>query len=520
MAPRPAQTTRPPARPGTSWSADRSGRAAPPGHRGATAVLAAVNLAGALLLVLAGVGWGTTDPPRRYDTVLGVTRIDPTVSHLVSLAGLALVVLTWLGLGWAVRAGRVASAGVLATTAAGAVPLLAGPPLFSSDVWNYVAVGQLVDTGGDPYRQGWAAVARPEYLGRLSEFWRTTPSPYSPLALRLFQLVARVSGGDLDTGTLLLRAVALVAVAASVVLLVRLARATGARPAPALWLSVASPVVLLGGVSAVHIDVLVLPLVLAAAWWVMRRHPVLAGVAAGTAAQLKVTSLVVVAVVLAWAVLRERSPRRRAEAAATAAVAGGVFAVLTAVCGLGSGWLRSLDVPGRSDNSQTPIDALADLAHRAGLLARHGSVAVSGAPRWLETVALVVAAVLCLLVVADRRLGLAEAAGWAFTVVALLSGATWSWYLVVPVGLVAAAAPGRGRPARWGSLVVLVLLTTVGITPAGAPAASLQSVVGDVFYLVGYAVAAGLFVAGSIRTRRSRPVTDPRTRNGAPPRVR
>ena len=453
------------------------------------------SVVGAALLVLAGAGWGGSSEWFGPDTPLGPTRIGSVPSHLVSLTGLGLLVLGWLGTGVLVAAGRVSTRGVVFIAGATGIPLLIGPPLFSSDALTYVGIGELVDRGGNAYTQGWGATGRSDYVGRLPEFWRDTPSPYSPLSLRLVQLVARVSGGDLDRGALILRSVAVLAVVVTGVLVVRSARRVGASPAGPLWLAVANPVVLLGGVSGAHLDVLVAPLLVIAFLLLDDLQPLLAGLALGLAAQVKATAFVAVAVVAAWSVVRERD-RPRLVGLTACAVAVAVFVAVTELCRLGWGWTATLGVPGSSNNSQTPIDALSDLAHRAGLGAHHGPVSMSGANRTTEYVALTVAAVGCLALVCSRQLRAAGAAGWALVLVSVLSGAVWFWYLIPALGLLARGPAERGRRWTWAGLAGVCVLTLIGLTPSGAPAASLQTPVGDVVYLVGYALVAGVVTVG------------------------
>lgn len=475
-----------------------------PGRWQATAGPVAVSVCGAALLAAAGAGWGGSPQCFGPDTVLGPTRIPVAVSHLVTLAGLALVLIAWVGTGALVATGRVSARGVGLLAGATSIPLVLGPPLFSSDALTYVAVGDLVDRGGNAYADGWGATGRTDYVGRIPDFWRSTPSPYSPLFLRLLQAVARLTGGNLDAGALVLRLVAVVAVALTAILVVRSARRAGRSSAGALWLGIANPVVLLGGVSGAHLDALVAPLLVVAFLLLADARALPAGVALGLAGQVKVTAFVAVAVVAAWAVLRERGPARRAGLVAVA-VAVVVFVALSEICSLGWGWTTTLGIPGTSNNSQTAIDAISDLGYRVGLIGHSGPVPLSGATRPTELVALALAAIGCLVLVTARQLDSAEAAGWALVLVSMLSGAVWFWYLVPAVALIAGAPDRPGRIWRWSGLAALGALLLVGLTPSGAPAASLQTVVGDGAYLSGYVVVVALLAYGFIRGRAIRP---------------
>lgn len=479
-------------------------------HRTDRAVVAlvAVSAVGAVLLGAAGSGWGGTASWFGPDALLGSTRISALLSHVVSIGGACLVVIAWLGTGLLVRRGRAGLRAVVGVAGAASAPLLVAPPLFSTDARTYVAIGELLDRGGDPYTQGWAASGRLDYIGQVSPFWSKTPSPYSPLALRLLQLVAHLTGGDLQVGALLFRALAVVGVLVIGALIVRVAGEVGISRAGALWLGVANPVVLFGAVSGAHLDALVAPLLLAAVVSVGAGRGLMAGVLLGLATQLKVTSVVVLAVVVARAVFRERSWGQLRTAGGTAIAAVVTFVAVSLACRLGWGWVAALGVPGRANSSATPIDAIADLAYRAGFGGRVGTARISGAPPWLETVALAVAAVLCLAVVMRRGVSRVEAAGWSLVAISLLSSAFWSWYLVTPLALVAVAAPRRRLGWSQVGLVLLGLVSLLSARPGGGAEIALQNRRGDVAFLVAYGIAAGLVVAG-LTTAVSRRVEPP-----------
>lgn len=487
------------------------------GTRPRTAAAATVALSGlgGAALALAGSGWGSSRPSwlGASDTPLGVTRVGPGLSHAVTVSGLVAVVSAWLAVGLLLAGRRAGARAVLGVLLAGSLPLLAGPPLFSTDARTYVAIGHLVDAGGDPYRQGWGAAALPAYAGRAGATWQHQPSPYSPLALRTLQGVAHLAGGDLDRGALLLRGLVVLALAASAVLLVRLARGTGVPVAGALWLGVANPVVLLGAVSGVHLDALVTPLLLAAVLLLRTGHPVWTGVVVAGAAQLKVTAVVLAAVVAAWAVLRSRTARSTRAAVLVTVSTGAAFAAVSRVCGLGWGWARHLDVPSLAHSAATPVDAVWDLLARAGLVRHVGAEVTSGAPSSVRLAAVVLAGALCVaLVVSAPPSDVAATAGWALVTVTLLSGAYWSWYLVPAVALVATARPGPGRDLTHGGMV---LLCVAGLLPL-APSVHVQTALSPAFYDVGNLavdlLALAVVVRGLRAGRRStppRPVLEP-----------
>lgn len=286
-----------------------------------------------------------------------------------------------------------------------------------------MAIGELLERGGDPYTQGWGASGRADYIGQISPFWRDTPSTHSPLALRLLQLVAHVTGGDLRVGALLFRALAVVGLIVTGALVVRVAGQVGLDRAGAVWVGVANPVVPFGAATGAHLDALVAPLVLAAVVSVAAGRSLMAGVMLGLATQLKVTSVVVLAVVVAWSVLNQRS-RVHVRTAVSTTIAtvvtfvGGQSRVRARV-GLGGGargaWAFQLQLhtdrrhlgpgpPGRPRWTGRHGSDLRGAAVARGGGARPGSSPVPGCGH-------------------TGRISLAEAAGWSLVAVTVLSSA-------------------------------------------------------------------------------------------------
>ena len=421
-------------------------------------------------------------------------------AQLVGVLGIALVVVTWLALGVGVLRRRVSLRGVLGFAAAATVPLALAPPLFSEDAWTYVAIGQLVDRGFDPYRVGWGVLGRGDYTANLSVFWRDSPSPYSPGALRLLQGVAHAVGGSLGGGVVVLRLLTLAALAVCVPLLVTLTAARLVPRAPVVWLVMANPLLIVTFVSALHLDVLVLPLLLAALVAQQRRHDVLAVLAASLAGQVKVTALVVAGFVVAARLLTDRDgePRdRRVRAAAgLAALAAAVFVGVNLLCGLGFGWVSALGIPGRANNVLTPLDAATDLVSVVGIGPGPlpGQV-VSTAPGWLTVLGLSIGAVATvLLALRVERLGVARGAAYSLILLTLLNGAVWSWYFCVPFVLLALFGSRREQLVVVGLSTLLVFSIRPDGASGGGGGFRAAALAGDVFFLAVYAVAARVVV--------------------------
>src|ERR1700759_156233 len=138
--------------------------------------------------------------------------------------GMAVLCGAWLGLGRALPSRRAPLGGAgrargrcrparrarLAIAAAWMAPLALAPPLFSRDIYSYLAQGLILHLGHSPYHTAPAALAglgHQHVLDAVSPFWRHTTAPYGPLFLGLLSLVAGVVGHHLVAGGLLARGV-------------------------------------------------------------------------------------------------------------------------------------------------------------------------------------------------------------------------------------------------------------------------------------------------------------------------
>ncbi|MFD9965464.1 polyprenol phosphomannose-dependent alpha 1,6 mannosyltransferase MptB [Amycolatopsis sp. NPDC058986] len=236
---------------------------------------------GALFLALGSLGAGAApvlNPVQEIPVLRLFTRI-PTVSLAIAFAGMGILVISWLMLGRFARPdrARLASQAQLARTIAMWVaPLLVIPPLFSRDVYSYLAQSEIVHRGMDPYTLGPAqalGVADPLTAG-VSNMWRETPAPYGPLDLRLGGWLAPLAGNNIVFGVLLQRGLALIGVVLIIWALPRLARRFGVQPATALWLGAANPLLIFHFIAGAHNDSLAIGLMVAGLEVGIRRLPV------------------------------------------------------------------------------------------------------------------------------------------------------------------------------------------------------------------------------------------------------
>ncbi len=415
--------------------------------------------------------------------------------------GMLALTLAW---GWmAVPVMRgAASPGALATVAAlWSVPLLLGAPLFSHDLYSYLAQGTIAHLGRSPYTDPpsvLAALGHPGVLQAVSPFWRHTTAPYGPLFLGIVSVIVGWTGSHLVTAAMLVRlmnAAGLVLLAVSVP---RLARRAGADPARAQWLVLLNPLLLLELLSPAHNDLLMAGLLASGILLGLGGRPLLGIAVCALAATIKVPALAgAIFLTVAWARATPGVWGRLRVAAAGLAVTAAVIALVSWVTGLGLGWISSatFSTPNRVHLAITPATALgytlASVLHGAGL-----SVAARSLESALALAAL--AAVAAYALVRLWRVRFADlplALGLVLLAFAFGGPAAWPWYLCWGIVLLAAAPAGR----LWIAVAVLSVLGVFVVKADGILALPLQSAPA---VLCLYLAAAALLVRSSRRGRR------------------
>ncbi len=353
---------------------------------------------------------------------------------------------TWLRGGASVP--RLRTIGLIAL--AWAAPLSLTGPIGSLDVQSYAAVGRLAQVGMNPYHWGPAWLHGP-FAAAVSEEWQYTPTPYGPLQVSLLREIAVGAGNHVGLAVLLIRAVAVVGLAAAVVLALHAAPAE--ERSSVLLLVALNPLVLVHIVSGAHLDILVGALAVAVVLLVRRRWLVVAMVVAVVASMLKLPGLLLIGYV-GLDVLRRTDRaalRRRLVEVVGAAVA--TLVVTVAVVPDAFGWVGALAVPGRIRSGLAPSTWVSWLiAGVAGVTDPHGVAVATTVARVLTAAAGAVVAARLLWHATDGPERAAyTGVGWGMLVLAFSGPTTYPWYLTW--GLFAAAVGSRLR----GRLVLLAL---------------------------------------------------------------
>ncbi|MCK8679933.1 polyprenol phosphomannose-dependent alpha 1,6 mannosyltransferase MptB [Streptomyces lichenis] len=407
-----------------------------------------------------------------------------TAGALLAYAGLTLLLAAW----WAYGRSGATVRHTLATLGCWAAPLALTPPLYSADVYSYIAQGAMVLEGHDVYQAG-PSVLDPAGPGgdaaaSVGGNWRDTPAPYGPFFLLLARAVAGATGGTLVPAVLALRLLALAALLLIVWAVRRLATSgTGApggerreaegREAGALWLGVLNPLLLMHVVGGIHNDGLMIALMLTGVVLARRGRWVLGSAAVGLAMMVKspaALALLFIGVLVGRAATGRPAAARVAKGLlAPGLVAAAVVAGASLAAGTGFGWLRTQSVAG---SIHTALSVTSDLGLALGeglrLLAGLGPGAAGSVKSVVQTAGLLAALVLVALLAlrsARGRLDPVYSLGLALTALVVLSPMVQPWYLLWGLGAVAAAG-WDGRAGR--ALAVLTAALTYETHPSGA----------------------------------------------------
>jgi alpha-1,6-mannosyltransferase len=432
------------------------------------------GLIGALLMVTGGFGAGgiLVRDPVLTNSALGFWRFGHgrELATVFIYLGVVLMAWAWVRLGREVLAHRVGGRGVLSTAAAWLAPMLLGPPLFTRDVFSYLAQGALPLAGFDPYAVGPEALPG-VFTQNVHYFWQDTPAPYGPLFILLAKTVAAAVGTNIIAGVLLMRLMLALGLVLLVWALPELTRRLGGRVAVALWAVVANPVMVIHMVGGGHNDLLVMGLLATGALIALRgRH--VAGIALVTAAMAVKASAAVALpfLVLVWAAHLAGSQRARIVKATAAGVGVFVamFGAITLAARVDLGWLPALNAPSLIVNWMSVPTGVGEFVHWVLEfpfdLPKQPFINVA---RIIGVAALLWIAVKQWWAARDGGPDAVRRAGIVLLAVAVLSPATLPWYVSWGMALLA-AAPWSPKALSW--LVFFSLMLVIFYYPNGEDA--------------------------------------------------
>ncbi|MBB4854581.1 alpha-1,6-mannosyltransferase [Mycobacteroides chelonae] len=467
---------------------------------------------GTALMAIGALGAGAR--PVIQDPIFGVRLLNlpsriQTVSLTMTTTGAVMMTLAWLMLGRFAIGGlrnkapdgrpdgprgpiRRMSRGQLdRTLLLWILPLLIAPPMYSKDVYSYLAQSQIARLGKDPYTEGPAVALGLDHVFTLSvpSLWRETPAPYGPLFLWIGKGISRLTGDDIVAGALCHRLVELLGVLLIIWATPRLAQRCGVAEVSALWLGAANPLLLMHLIAGIHNEALMLGLMLTGTELAMRgvdstrslagvRHwphtraqwatwaplgNLLAGTVLITASsQVKLPSLLALGFVgMALARRRGGGVRGLVQSGALLGTVTGAGTVLIGwASGLGFGWIYTLGTANAVRSWMSPPTLVALGTGQVGILLGLGdhTTAILSLTRGIGIGIIAIAVSWLLLAVLRGRLHPVGGLGVALGITVLLFPVVQPWYLLWAIIPLAAWAT---RPAFRGTAIGITLL--VGI---------------------------------------------------------
>ena len=455
---------------------------------------------GTVLMAIGALGAGAR--PVVQDPTFGVRLLNlpsriQTVSLTMTTTGAVMMALAWLMLGrFALGSRRMSRSQMDRTLLLWALPLLIAPPMYSRDVYSYLAQSQISLLGLDPYRVGPAPGLGLDHVFTLSvpNMWRETPAPYGPLFLWLGRGISELTGENIVAAVLCHRIVVLLGVGLIVWATPRLARRCGVAEVSALWLGPCNPLLLMHLVAGIHNEALMLGLMLAGTEFALRaisrtrdNHPAgpllprplhwpqdradwmtwmpLAMLVAGTtlitmSSQVKLPSLLAVGFV-AMALACKWGGTFRAFVMAgglVTAIAVVVTVLIGWASGLGFGWLFTLGTANVVRSWMSPPTLLALGTGQVGILLGLGdhTTAILGLTRAIGVILIAILVSYLLLAVLRGRLHPVGGLGVALGATVLLFPVVQPWYLlwaIIPLATWA-TRPGFRGTAIASTLVV------------------------------------------------------------------
>jgi len=442
---------------------DRHGRAAMVGLLGTTLVGLAASLPGAPFAFKVPGAWFFGTPALANGS--GIAHASGFALFLelaCGFAGIVLLCRAWLRIIRSLARESERQLRYLARILAlWSVPLLVAPPMFSNDIYSYAAQGEMVSRHISPYLYGPGVLGATPFSSLAQGVWINTPSPYGPLFSGLDGGIVQLAGHRVLLSVVLLRLLAVVGVALMAIYLPSLARSYGRDPSIAFSLGILNPLVLLFLLGSGHNDSLMVGLLLAGLSIARRGHFTLGIVLCALAGAIKFPGLIGVFAIAWTAPGAAISTWRRCLTLVTASVIGAAtLEGLSALFGVGWGWLHTLDASDTVTSWVTPADLVAKVVPGISRVTR---VDVSAAS-FLD-VAHVVGPVLAIAISlwALRHLptmGLPRVMGLSLLAVVLLGPIVQPWYLVWAIAVLAITAGPRTTAA--------IALTTVSVSLVGA----------------------------------------------------
>lgn len=419
-----------------------------------------VGALGSVGIAVFGTGIGALPRPGPDRYWVHFSGVGSTLVHLGFYAGVLVLLGAWIAVGLEARRGKLTVARCWVLLGCWGLPLFLGPPVFSRDVYSYIAQGLLAHHGLNPYHVAPSAFVSGRQLASIAHVWRNTASPYGPLFVMVTRGTVTVAGRSLDAQVIAFRATELLGVGAIMVFLPRLARRLGSDPGIALWLAALSPLALFSYIASGHNDALMVGLLVAGVALAMEDRLAVGVALCALGALIKLPAALAI-VFLAVVAFRRASVDDRWRVFVKVVVVPCVVLIVgTVVAGYGWTWLSlaALRVPAELRILATPSVSLgvffSAIAHDIGIPVST-SVVISATQ---VVCGLIVVGGTLWLLWNTQRSNVVRAIGLALLLFAVGSPTLWPWYLVWGVTMLAATSAQRSKMlAAVAGLAMLVV---------------------------------------------------------------
>ncbi len=425
-----------------------------------------LGFVGGFGIVLSSSQLGAIPRPHGYQWFMTLRLGTGFAAHLYLYLSVLLLVSAWWALGASVTSGWLTVKRVWVIFSAWSLPFFLGVPVFSRDIYSYIAQGELVRHGLNPYVATPSALGTTNVVQSIAQVWQNTPSPYGPLLTMHGHLLSFVFGHSLIGQVLVYRGAAILGVVALSLALVPLAKKRSVDPVRALWLVTLSPLLLISVVSTAHNDVYMLALIIGGILLADHGHRRSAYCALALAATIKAPAFAVIGFILVHELIRSRGLQRlwlviEAGFASLLSIVGATY-----LAGFGWFWATpaAFKIPTSIRTVLTPSIAVGSFFAQILRLCH-----VPTSRHVLVTYFLLLCGLMAvwLVLLLLRMLGRHDylfVSGLALLGIALLSPSLWPWYYLWAITILAAT-----HLQRWNVLVVLAGLATFLAGAGGSP---------------------------------------------------
>lgn len=472
-----------------------------------------VGLVGTLLVTLGGLAAGA-HPVNNWllgRPILGILPRISAVGIPLVFVGAFVLLCAWLALGRLCfgmpnddgTTRRVSRGQLDRTLIVWTLPLLVVPPLFSKDVYSYVAIGLAAAYGEDPYSDGPYNLLDGEgpLAANVPGEWRGTPAQYGPGFLLVARLIAFLTRENAVAGILLHRLVAIGGILLAAWAIPRIARRCSVAGVNAMWLGLLNPLVFLHLIGGVHNEALMLGVMMVGLEFGLRGMEALSFpdreslrlITLGTAiiafaATIKISALFALAF-LGVGVARALRRGKRAVplvAGAMGLVVGVVFVITSISAGVGTQWLRSTGAASTIESWTSLPTLMGIIAGAVGRLLGLGDHTSSDieVARALAVILAALFALRALWGVWEGRTHVMGGFGVSMLVAVILFPVVHAWYILW--ALVPLATWASTRKFRLPAVIVSAVFSFV-VFPAGGwvhPGVALQMVIYSVLFCV------------------------------------